>query len=146
MTWPPCTRCHWHSYISGFHHWQSLYLSKNFNGPCSMTFCLLVFVTEHVPYIFMYTIQEYTNAKYNSTATLLTLNPSLLKILKYLISDLYGNFQCSLNQRVLSGIKPWYWSQLPVSYTLYYNFIKLCWHRFAYPLENYEICFFVICC
>ena len=88
------------------------FLNKSFNSLFCMICILLVFWTEHLPYISIpYLILKYINAKYNSLAILLVIRYfTLLKIPKYLMSDLLKKSTLSLNGKVSSNIKPKYWN------------------------------------
>ena len=99
-----------HSYMSQtasrFNHllWSSsvgviqCFLNKSFSSLFCMTWNLLVFWMEHLPYTSKpYVILEHINAKYTYLASLLvTRYFTLLKIPKYFTSHLLKKFTCSL--------------------------------------------------
>ena len=88
------------------------FVNKSFNSLFCMTWTLLVFWAEHLPYTSIpYLILEYINAKYNYLASLLVIRYfTLLKIPKYLMSDLLRKSTCSLNRKVSSSVRPKYWN------------------------------------
>ena len=86
----------------------------HFNNLFCVTCIVLIFLAEQLPYTSIpYLILEYMNAWYDSLANLfVTLYLILLKIPKYLISDLPKHYTCSLNRKVSSRVKPKYWNDL----------------------------------
>ena len=91
----------------------SLY-NINFNNLFCVTCIVLIFLADQFPFTAIpYLILEYMNAWYSSLANLfVTLYLILLKIPKYLISDLPKYSTCSLNRKVSSRVKPKYWNDL----------------------------------
>ena len=83
------------------------FLNKSFDSLFCMTWTLLVFWAEHLPYTSIsYLILEYINAKCNSLASLLVIRYfTLLKIPKYLMSDMLRKFTWSLNRKVSSRVR-----------------------------------------
>ena len=100
-----------YSLFYGFHRWLC---NINFNNLFCVTCIVLIFLAEQFPYTSIpYLILEYMNAWYSSLANLfVTLYLILLKIPKYLISDLPKHSTCSLYRKVSSRVKPKYWNDL----------------------------------
>ena len=86
----------------------------NFNNLFCVTCIVLIFLAEQFPYTSIpYLILEYMNGWYSYLANLfVTLYLILLKIPKYLISDLPKHSTCSLNRKVSSRVQLKYWNDL----------------------------------